>query len=506
MARSGVSSAVFVLVVLLAGLGVWLLQAGRSGAAPEDRSAKDTTEAPPVASETAFKPPESPAFGPNGKAAGAADPDKPPREQKPVESAAIPKGEDTGTDAHITPPEAAASVDEQPVDPAAGGFRPTLPEGDVRPDPLPSSVDGLKAVVLESGVKYWDIKVGEGLLPHEDAMIITSFRAWLMDGDNLGELVDSSTHQGYNPPFYKKSLVPGLQEGLWSMHEGGIRQVYLPADQGWGAKGKPPAIPPNSDMLFQVQLMEVRNPPVQTSVAGMEPQTTKSGVKYWDLEVGNGPAVLPRADVKIRYTAWLEDGTMFDTTEMIRQPRSFSLARGVVIAGWREGIPGMRVGGKRRLEVPPGLGYGEAGAGPIPPHATLTFEVEVIKTSGPWPLPTPSPLNDIKSVTTETGLTYWDIKEGSGSIPEAESTVTAHYSIWLSDGTLCQTTKEAGRPVAMPLHRLNRGMNEGISSMKVGGIRQMRVPPDLAYGELGALPEIPPNATLTIEVELLGVE
>lgn len=288
------------------------------------------------------------------------------------------------------------------------------------------------------------------------------------------------------------------------MREGGKRQVYLPPEQGWGEKGKPPAIPPNSEMLFEVQLMEVRNPPKQTSVKGIEPQTTESGVKYWDLEVGDGPAVLPRAEVKVRHTGWLEDGTVFDTTEMIRKPSSFSLSRGRVIAGWREGIPGMRVGGKRRLEVPPQLAYAEAGAGPIPPNATLIFEVEVVEASEPPPLPEPSSLGDIKPVTTETGLTFWDIKEGSGSTPEEESTVTVHYSMWLLDGTICQTSKETGRPLAALLSRLSAGMREGISSMKVGGIRQMRVPPDLAYGETGYPPEIPPNATLTIEVELVG--
>lgn len=107
---------------------------------------------------------------------------------------------------------------------------------------------------------------------------------------------------------------------------------------------------------------------------------TPSGLKYIDLVVGTGPAPKIGARVSVHYTGWLEDGTKFDSSRDRGVPFSFVLGRGEVIKGWDEGIASMRVGGKRRLIIPPELGYGQRGAGNIiPPNATLIFEVELLK-------------------------------------------------------------------------------------------------------------------------------
>jgi FKBP-type peptidyl-prolyl cis-trans isomerase FkpA len=106
---------------------------------------------------------------------------------------------------------------------------------------------------------------------------------------------------------------------------------------------------------------------------------TPSGLYYQDLEVGSGTEAQNGADVTVHYTGWLTDGTKFDSSVDRGTPFAFPLGAGQVIAGWDEGVNGMRVGGKRKLVIPPDLAYGDRGAGnAIPPGATLVFDVELL--------------------------------------------------------------------------------------------------------------------------------
>jgi len=107
--------------------------------------------------------------------------------------------------------------------------------------------------------------------------------------------------------------------------------------------------------------------------------TLKSGLKYIDLEVGEGPAAVSGKEVTVHYTGTFPDGKKFDSSVDRDEPFSFKLGAGHVIKGWDEGVCGMRIGGKRRLFIPSALGYGKRGAGNvIPPDADLHFEVELL--------------------------------------------------------------------------------------------------------------------------------
>lgn len=107
--------------------------------------------------------------------------------------------------------------------------------------------------------------------------------------------------------------------------------------------------------------------------------TLPSGLKYQDLQTGQGALAESGKNVSVHYTGWLTDGSKFDSSVDRGQPFSFQLGAGQVIRGWDEGVKGMRVGGKRKLTIPPDLGYGERGAGGvIPPGATLVFDVELL--------------------------------------------------------------------------------------------------------------------------------
>jgi len=107
--------------------------------------------------------------------------------------------------------------------------------------------------------------------------------------------------------------------------------------------------------------------------------TTPSGLTYQELTEGTGAEATKGAQVSVHYTGWLMDGTKFDSSKDRNEPFDFPLGAGHVIKGWDEGVAGMKVGGKRKLTIPPSLGYGARGAGGvIPPNATLVFEVELL--------------------------------------------------------------------------------------------------------------------------------
>jgi FKBP-type peptidyl-prolyl cis-trans isomerase len=107
--------------------------------------------------------------------------------------------------------------------------------------------------------------------------------------------------------------------------------------------------------------------------------TTASGLTIEDTVIGKGAAATAGRDVTVHYAGWLADGTQFDSSREKEDPFQFTLGKKEVMDGWEEGLKGMKVGGTRKLIVPPQLAYGEDGAGDtIPPNATLTFEVELL--------------------------------------------------------------------------------------------------------------------------------
>ncbi|MEZ4515653.1 MAG: FKBP-type peptidyl-prolyl cis-trans isomerase [Chloroflexota bacterium] len=235
-----------------------------------------------------------------------------------------------------------------------------------------------------------------------------------------------------------------------------------------------------------------------------DPIETASGLRIYETAEGTGRAVQEGDIVTMHILGTLDDGSLIADTYSDGEPIVATATEDDLFAGWLEGLLTMKEGGKVRLVIPPDLAFGEEGiSGVIPANATITLDVEVISAVE---APVPTALDEADFTTTDSGLKYYDITEGDGDVPETGQDVVVEYTAWVQDGMgyIASSTAQ-GEPLTFTLgseQGVFPGWDEGVSTMKVGGKRQLIIPPELALGETGG-GRIPPNATLVMEVELV---
>jgi peptidylprolyl isomerase len=225
----------------------------------------------------------------------------------------------------------------------------------------------------------------------------------------------------------------------------------------------------------------------------------ETGLKIEDLVVGTGREAKTGDTLIVEYTGWVYSISQpFEKSVLHDKPFEFVLGKGEVIAGWDQGLAGIKVGGTRKLTIPPDLAYGADGSARIPPNATLVFEVELLDLITPLAELPPTSVKELK---------VEDLVVGTGAVARAGNTVTVHYTGWLEDGTKFDSSLDKGEPIEFVLGKgqVIAGWEQGLIGMKVGGKRKLTIPPDLGYGAKGKRKYIPPNAALIFEVELLEV-
>ncbi len=197
-----------------------------------------------------------------------------------------------------------------------------------------------------------------------------------------GKKFDSSVDRGepIKFPLGKGYVIKGWDEGIALLKVGEKAIFTIPPGIGYGAAGRG-SIPGNATLIFEVELVNVIPGPKFDfyNVEGKKIQTTPSGLQYIVVEEGSGEAPQPGQKVTVHYTGFFADKQVFDSSVPRKQPFEFTLGRGQVIKGWDEGVALMKKGAKYRLILPYNLAYGENGNGPIPPKATLLFDVELLE-------------------------------------------------------------------------------------------------------------------------------
>ena len=345
-----------------------------------------------------------------------------------------------------------------------------------------------------SGLAYKVLKPGTGgENPTAQSRVSVHYTGWTTDG----KMFDSSKKRNKPSSFGLNQVIAGWTEGLQLMKVGEQTRFWIPEELAYkGQKGRPAGM-----LVFDVELLDIKNPPEVPSDVAAPPASAKktpTGLAYQQLTPGeDGPKPTEKATVKVHYTGWTTDGEMFDSSVMRGSPASFPLNK--VIPGWTEGLQLMTVGEKTRLWIPEALAYkGKPGK----PQGMLVFDVELLDIKEPIKAPSDvaTPPSDAKK--TASGLAYKSIESGSGSKnPGSTSRVKVHYTGWTTDGEMFDSSLQRGTPASFGLNRVIAGWTEGVQLMKEGDTFRFWIPEDLAYkGKPGK-----PQGMLVFDVQLLEI-
>ncbi len=233
-------------------------------------------------------------------------------------------------------------------------------------------------ITTTSGLKYKIIQKGTGAQPKQGDRVSVHYVGTLTDGTKF----DSSRDRGQPFSFAigTGQVIKGWDEGIALLHVGDKAILTIPPDLGYGAQAAG-SIPANSTLIFEVELMEIREKITAKpyDIAGKDTVTLQEGLKMIVVKQGTGAKAENGKNVSVHYTGYLLDGSKFDSSVERGEPLNFPLGQGRVIRGWELGIAAMNIGTQARLIIPNELGYGERGYPPvIPAKATLVFDVELV--------------------------------------------------------------------------------------------------------------------------------
>jgi peptidylprolyl isomerase len=228
-----------------------------------------------------------------------------------------------------------------------------------------------------------------------------------------------------------------------------------------------------------------------------------NGLKYTVTSQGNGPLPKRGQKIVVLYTGKYTNDTVFDASYKYGyKPAPFHLGRQEVIPGWDSVFSHLHAGDKATMTVPPQYGYGAKVHGSIPANSTLIFDVEVITIGQPWNAAGKD------TITTKSGLKMILLEaHPDGVMPVKGNMVSVHYSGYLLDGQMFDSSFDRGQPYTYPLGgQVIAGWNEGLALMHKGEKAKLIIPYALGYGAQGRLPLIPPKATLVFDVQLVDVK
>lgn len=361
-----------------------------------------------------------------------------------------------------------------------------------------------KEVTTASGLKYVITHEGEGKQAKPGDVVKVHYTGRLTNDT----VFDSSVKRGQPFEFELGAgrVIKGWDEGIALLRVGDKATFTIPPELGYGAK-EVGTLPANSTLIFDVELLDLKEP-LKVWEAGEDTMVTKSGLKYIYVEKNKKGRQIKAGDkVEVHYSGYFTDGRKFDSSHDRNQTFSVPVGQSKVIKGWDEGLQLLKKGEKAQLIIPYQLAYGERGRQPlIPPKSTLIFDIEIIDVQdGPEP-PKPFNVTGKDTVTFPSGLKMIRLNDTKGAKPTNGQAVSVHYTGYLPDGKIFDSSVERGEPISFPLGqgRVIKGWDEAISYMHVGEKARLVIPPSLGYGDR-AMGPIPANSTLIFDVELVGV-
>jgi peptidylprolyl isomerase len=357
----------------------------------------------------------------------------------------------------------------------------------------------------KSGLEYQINKPGNSNHPQNGDRIWVNY-----EGRLTNDSVFASTRESGNKDFFmgQVQIIKGWEEGLKMIGEGGKISLRIPAGLGYG-KMKIPGIPPNSTLIFEIELLQVdRGKPIEPfNIKGLKAQKSEGGLTYYVLEPGNGPKAKINDNAYVHYTGWLPDGTIYSSSRNVGNAVRITVGAGDVIEGWDLGLQLMSAGSKIRFEIPAKLAFGKEGYGNrVPPNSKVYLDLEMVSIT-PEIKVRKWDASGKDTLITPSGLKYIVFVPGTGDLIKPDNLVTVDYSGYFTDGKLFDSSVKREEPLKFPVGAgfVIDGWDEAIQLMRLESKFQLIVPARLAYGEAGSLPEIPANADLIFDIEVLDV-
>jgi peptidylprolyl isomerase len=358
-----------------------------------------------------------------------------------------------------------------------------------------------------SGLEYTITKKGNGKKPTNGDKVVVHYTGRLTNDT----VFDSSVKRGQPFTFTlgKGEVIKGWDEAFLLLEVGDKATIKFGPELGYGAQAMG-GIPANSTLIFDVELIGVMEGLKPWDAKGKDTITTASGLKYILIKENKaGEKVIAGSKATVHYSGYFMNGKMFDSSVERGQSFTLKVGQGQVIKGWDEGIALLHKGEKAKFIIPYQLAYGEQGRPPvIPEKSDLIFDVEIVDVQK-IVAPVLYDIKNLEAKKTASGLTYYEVHRSNSTVKAMSGkTVKVHYSGYLADGKMFDSSVERGEPIEFPLGqgRVIPGWEEGIALMNVGDKLRLVIPYNLAYGEQGRPPVIPAKADLTFDVELIDVK
>ncbi|CAH2283309.1 peptidyl-prolyl cis-trans isomerase FKBP9 [Pelobates cultripes] len=363
------------------------------------------------------------------------------------------------------------------------------------PPNLAYGSEGVSGVIPPNAVLHFDVLLLDIWNPEDSVQVETYFKpqncsrtvqvsdfiryhynGTLMDGT----LFDSSHNRMRTYDTYVGIgwLIPGMDNGLLGMCVGEKRMIRIPPFLAYGEDGDGKDIPSQASLVFDVVLLDLHNPKDGIAVESQYvPDNCERKTQVGDY-------------IRYHYNGSLLDGTLFDSSYSRNHTYNTYIGKGYVISGMDDGLLGVCIGERRRVIIPPHLGYGEEGRGKIPGSAVLVFDIHVIDFHNP---------EDSVSITAQFKPSNCTVLSKKGDY------LKYHYNATLMDGTLLDSTHQYGKTynIVLGSGQVVMGMDVGLQDMCVGEKRTVIIPPHLGYGEEGVDGEVPGSAVLVFDIELL---